>query len=465
MKSKAKLIQPGIKLTAINPEKIARLNNADIIDLHDRLHDLYQLGKKLEDAEVCQRAEQAHRRYVFEMLQRSISHPYYDEMDKTVHVTEAHEDDEPEESQPDTHQDGIMLAFSIPQGIAHQIADDNGEPPEDMHMTLAYLGHIDDWDAEQLEQLPGIVSVYAANSKPMSGNIGGTGRFAASDSSNGQDVLYRSVDLPDLPSWRQGLIEWLEGAGFPQKSEHGYMPHITIKYLPSDELAEIGAQEQIPIEFGELMCQIGEKVYNFPLASLHMMKPNKWEDKLMASQEKLHESRGTIFNRKSSGTNILHDSGMGLHRDDGPSNVYSHNDTMLETEDGTDFAGISSGSDSPKGNQIIYGVLIVPDEADLDGTIFSQEVINRACAEYSNTIESDENHQDINNPGLDIADSFIAPENYEIDGHPVKPGSWIIGIRTNDEEVIRKVKNGDYKGLSIEGTASVEKRKMQESLA
>ena len=299
----------------------------------------------------------------------------------------------------------------------------------------------------------------------MSGNIGGTGRFAASNSSDGEDVMYRSVDLPDLPSWRQGLIEWLEDAGFPQKSEHGYIPHITIKYLAPEEDIEIGEQKQIPVEFHELMCQIGEKVYNFPLASLHMMKPNKWTDKLMASQEKLHESRGTFFHRRNSGTDILHDSGMGIHRDDGTSDVRSNNDTIMEAEDGTDFAGISSGVDNSEGNQIIYGVLIVPNEADLDGTIFSQEVINKACAEYSNTIQSDENHQDVNNPGLDIADSFIAPDGYEIDGHPVKPGSWIIGIRTNDPKVIEKVRNGDYKGLSIEGTASVEKRKIQESLA
>ncbi len=353
-----------------------------------------------------------------------------------------------------------MLAFCLSPEIAEKISVDDGEPVDKLHLTLAYLGHIDDWDDEQLEQLPGVVSVYAANSKPMTGNISGMGRFAASDSSDNRDVLYYSVDLPDLPCWRQGLIEWLEGAGFPQKSEHGYTPHITIKYLDPKELLDIGAQEQIPVEFGELMCMIGEKVYHFPLASLHTMRPNKWADKLLASQERLHESRASMFYGNGSQPDVLPDSGRGPRGLARHSDVLSDEYTLLETQDEAGFAGISSHGHIPNEKQMIYGVLIVPDEPDLDGTIFSQDVINKECTKYSHTLKPDENHQDVENPGLDIADSFIAPEGYEIDGHPVKPGSWIVGIRTNDPTVMEKVRKGVYQGLSIEGTASVQARKI-----
>ena len=465
MEPRAKLIQPGLKLTSISPSRIERLKNADIIDLHDRTHELYQLGKKLEDTEVCHRAEQAHRRYAREMLQRGISHPYYDEMDNTTHVTEAHEDEEQEKSQPDPHADGIMLAFFLPSWAAEKIVARDGEPADKLHMTLVYLGNTSDWDHEQLAQLPGVVSVYATNSKPMCGTISGMGRFAALDSSDGQDVLYHSVDLPDLPGWRQGLIEWLEGAGFTQKSEHGYTPHITIKYLAPNETSEIGMQEQIQVEFGELTCKIGDKVYHFPLASLHMMKPNKWADKLLASQERIHESRASMFHRNSSQPTLLPDAGSRVYDLDHSGHVDDGTVEILEGVRDDQLAAIISPDQDHGGKKIIYGVLIVPDEPDLDGTIFSADVIARACAEYSNSMQPDENHKDIDNPGLNIADSFISTDGYELNGHKVKPGSWIVGIRTDDPDVIAKVRSGDYGGLSIEGAASVISRKISEGVA
>ncbi len=460
--TRSKPIQPDTKLTAINPEKIARLKNADLIELHESLHGLYQLGRQLDDPEVCHRAEQMHRCYVHEMLQRSISHPYDDEMDKTVHVTEADEPiDMPNQSQPDSHSDGIMLAFSISPEIAKKIATDDGEPPDELHMTIAYLGKTEDWDAEQLEQLPGIVSIYAANSKPMSGNISGSGRFAASDTSDSQDVLYRSVDLPDLPAWRQGLIDWLEGAGFSRQSEHGYTPHITIKYLQPDEAAEMGTQEIIPVEFDELVCKIGPKVYHFPLAGLHLMKQNTWADKLLASQEKLHESRAGMFssnNIRSTETSL---DGIDL------SDVHERNGLLGEEGEESELDReirniIKQGlyiKESDITGPIVYGVLLVPDEPDLEGDQFSIDIIKSACEKYSNKLQVDEQHR-FANPELEVVDSFIAPDGYTIEGNAVKPGSWVVGIRTEDQDVIDKIRRGDYRGLSIEGSATVRPLKM-----
>ena len=55
LSSKARVSAIGSKLTAVNPEKIARLRDDDLVSLHDRLHELHQLGVKLDDEEVCQR--------------------------------------------------------------------------------------------------------------------------------------------------------------------------------------------------------------------------------------------------------------------------------------------------------------------------------------------------------------------------------------------------------------------------
>jgi 2'-5' RNA ligase len=430
------------KRTTINPEKIARLRDPDVVHLHERLHQLFAMASIDGDEELAQRVMRAHQRYRHEMLQRGIDHPYLDDMDgDALHEAEDLPDADDAEANTNAteHDHGIMLAFFLPQDVAQRIVQEGGESPEELHLTLVYLGHTDDWDAHQLKELPGLVSAYAANSQPMSGAISGMGRFASSSSSNSRDVLYHSVDLPALPAWRQGLVEWLDDGGFPQKSEHGYTPHVTVKYLSPDEPAEIGGLETIPITFGELVCKIGPETYRFPLASRQGMRPQRWADKLLASQEMLHESRTSrsVFSSDVRRRVEAHDDGQQLHAGDG--------------------AGRDIPEQGVQAPEIIYGVLLVPDEPDLEGDQFPADMVRQACEDYSNKLEADEQHR-FANPDLEVADSFIAPEGYQIDGNTVKPGSWVVGIKTQDPEVIAKVKSGDYRGLSIDGTAVVRAR-------
>lgn len=455
MHGKARLVQPGMKLTSINHSRIDHLSNATIMDLHERLHELFQLGVSLEDEEVCRRAMTAHKFYVYQMLQRGLSHPYLDMMDDHTQFTESH-DEQPADAETDPHEDGIMIAFMLPEKLASQIAVEGGEPIDDLHITLAYLGHTTDWDQPRLQELPGVVSVYAANSKPLVGHISGSGRFAASPSSDQRDVLYRSVDIKDLPAWRQGLIDWLDGAGFTQQSEHGYIPHITIRYLDPSESIDMGTQELLPVEFTELVCKIGPKVYTFPLASLHFMQQNTWVEKLLASQEKLHESRTSVFSQQVRRHPDHVDPDAGVSDLPGRGGVSVSPDEAAEV-DAVDLAGLVAPGGA--GDTIVYGVLLVPDEPDLEGDRFPAEVVRRTCERYSTNLPIEEEHKRFN-PNLDVVDSFISPAGYAIEGHPVKPGSWVVGIRTQDQEVIDKITRGDYQGLSIEGSATVRPRKM-----
>jgi len=134
-----------------------------------------------------------------------------------------------------------------------------------MHLTLAHLGKIDEFDEEKLADLLKIVEGYASHSRPMSGCIGGMGRFAATPSSDNREVLYHSVDLPDLPAWRQGLIDLFEKSGIHYSKNHGFTPHITVQYLERHESVTIGTQASYPVTFSEVMCKIGPDVYRYPL--------------------------------------------------------------------------------------------------------------------------------------------------------------------------------------------------------
>ncbi|WP_428957834.1 NAD(+)--rifampin ADP-ribosyltransferase [Streptomyces sp. cg35] len=128
-----------------------------------------------------------------------------------------------------SHDDGVMVAFVPPREVAEQIAHEDGQPVEELHITLAYLGNEADYTPEQLQILPQVVSSWAVRQKPLDLRIGGVGKF--SNPSEDQHVLWASVDIPGGAQLHADLARYLEGHGFRLPSEHGWNPHMTLKYV------------------------------------------------------------------------------------------------------------------------------------------------------------------------------------------------------------------------------------------
>ncbi|MGG7574098.1 HK97 family phage prohead protease [Streptomyces sirii] len=139
---------------------------------------------------------------------------------------------------------GAMVALYVPAGIAGKIAHLDGTAPRDLHVTLAYLG-----DAGQLpghpDDLAGIVAAALEGARPLTGKIGGIGRFP--DSGDGEPVFV-PVDVPGLSELRERLfsalvLSPLAGA---LRTDHGFTPHITLGYsLPTD----VPVVPPIPVTF------------------------------------------------------------------------------------------------------------------------------------------------------------------------------------------------------------------------
>jgi 2'-5' RNA ligase len=165
-----------------------------------------------------------------------------------------------------TAQTGMMVALYPDRSIAERLALTGGEAPEELHITLAYLGKADDVDQEIIDALPNIVRQFTRYSiGPLEGTIQGIGRFAASDSSSGKDPFYASVDIPRLPDFRMSLISSLASAGVEVNREHGFTPHMTLKYLASDEPNPIERLEPIDVSFDSVWLCIGGKRQEFKL--------------------------------------------------------------------------------------------------------------------------------------------------------------------------------------------------------
>lgn len=128
-------------------------------------------------------------------------------------------------SNGDGHSDDVMVALPVHPDVAKKMAVGGGEMPENMHVTMAYLGN--KADLPDHDTILKAAQTWASHTPAIKGVVSGPGKFTA-----GQDepVHVALVDAPALPDARQDLVHHLEGVGASVNSEHGFSPHITIKY-------------------------------------------------------------------------------------------------------------------------------------------------------------------------------------------------------------------------------------------
>lgn len=156
--------------------------------------------------------------------------------------------------------DGVMVAFFLPPDQAASHALEGGEPAESLHLTLAYLGSMDEVPGGAQDLLR-VVGEWAQGIAPVSGEISGSGVFV-----NGEKpVTHLSVDCSDLPAVRQSLIEHLEANGYSPRKDHGFDPHITLAY--DDVPVEVSAE---PVHFNDVVVSFGPTDMAVPLGGMAM---------------------------------------------------------------------------------------------------------------------------------------------------------------------------------------------------
>ena len=122
--------------------------------------------------------------------------------------------------------DGIMVAIVPPKRIGRQLLVEDGEPLEALHVTLVYLGGSREHTKAQRDGLESLVASWARQQKPFKARVGGVGTFT----NPGNHVLWAAVDIPGGGGIRHSLSELLEEHGYKVRNDHGWTPHITLKY-------------------------------------------------------------------------------------------------------------------------------------------------------------------------------------------------------------------------------------------
>lgn len=285
---------------------------------------------------------------------------------------------------------GILVALWLDEDTAEELALSGGEPADNLHVTVCYCGDAD--DMSEIERARVLVAVEnEARYQPMiTGRVGGYGRFLASDTSDGQDVFYAAVDIPDLAGFRERIDMALMGAGCEPSRAHGYTPHITLAYLDPGAKNPVDTLPALDLRFSAVTVVIGGKRYDMPLSSLVSMYAIR-EDEAMVPHGPGRAIPCTKFH------------------------VYQPVD-LAEPPEWSPFLPVPGRYDHP-----IYG--------ELD---FSPDVYNRIIANFKSGIYQDK-----------------LPVNAEHDPHAAGAVGWIVDMRLAETGAIEAKVEWNERGTAL----------------
>jgi 2'-5' RNA ligase len=162
---------------------------------------------------------------------------------------------------------GAMIALFLPADVGRKFALSGGVlNPSEMHITLAYLGKVDQLTYEQKEECHNWLSLMAANHPPLTGTINGCGRFCNGDDEG--DPFFIIPDLPDLPTLRQIVIDGLQAKDLAPARDHGFTPHITLTYIPHDSPNPFDQITRTPVTFPTISLVLAGDRYDYPFTSV-----------------------------------------------------------------------------------------------------------------------------------------------------------------------------------------------------
>lgn len=112
-------------------------------------------------------------------------------------------------------------------------------------------------------------------------------------------------------------------------------------------------------------------------------------------------------------------------------------------------------ADDPK--KLVYGVVYEPGVEDAHQDFMTAEEIEKAAHAFlKDSRDIDKQHDFVSGAG-ELVESYIAPDDLEINGQTITKGSWIIATKATDE-VWEQIQNGFITGYSMAGIAEVEEQ-------
>ncbi|MFJ3545467.1 phage minor head protein [Streptomyces rubiginosohelvolus] len=171
-----------------------------------------------------------------------------------------------------SHHTGAMIALLPTEDDVERLALDGGEPPEELHLTLYFLGEGADWSEEQRNELVGLVRARAAELRPFMANAFGANHWnPTSDTPSWVwavgDDRDRDDDAPTLTDVHDAATDALEDRHGPDiPAQHSpWVPHVCAAYSDDPALLPELEQRLGPITFDRLRLAFAGDHTDIPL--------------------------------------------------------------------------------------------------------------------------------------------------------------------------------------------------------
>lgn len=120
-----------------------------------------------------------------------------------------------------------------------------------------------------------------------------------------------------------------------------------------------------------------------------------------------------------------------------------------------DYEGIAKAVDVEK--QHFTAVVLRPDVPDLQGDIYSADVVEDACHSYNEVCRKANLQHLVQTDLATPIESYIAKSNFKLGNGEVKEGDWVMTMKIKDEELWGMCKDGKFTGFSVGCMANTEK--------
>lgn len=162
---------------------------------------------------------------------------------------------------------GGMIALVPTPEDADRLAVDGGEAPDDLHLTLVYLGDdVTGWTEDVVDKLTAdLDDATTGLGGLVAARVIGPAQFNADGGPNGDMdpcAVYLVSDTNKVGPLRDAVMELLERHSLPVPEQHTpFLPHITGGYnIDPSALAPAG-----PVTFDRLRLALGEQEIDIPL--------------------------------------------------------------------------------------------------------------------------------------------------------------------------------------------------------
>lgn len=104
--------------------------------------------------------------------------------------------------------------------------------------------------------------------------------------------------------------------------------------------------------------------------------------------------------------------------------------------------------------RVVFGAVLIPDVVDSQGDTIDADTIRNAALGFMEQFRRVGIMHTFDASSLvQIVESWIAPSDFELDGHAVTKGTWLMSHRINDDSIWSLILDGSITGFSIGGVA------------